>query len=298
MAVGLVVLAIPASASAATTVGQTFVPEQAYSGGFTAVQSNYPGQLYTVPVAGVITSWSLQAAATQVPVGIRFKVARPGGGDNFTIIGESGSQNPVAGALNTYTDVAIPVQPGDVLGLYTGDVGGLIRRDPGCALLCTAQEVPFDAPPGTAATFGGPIEGYALDISASVEPDCDGDRLGDETQDANLSPGGGCPKAALTLVLEASKNKVRKGKRVSFSGQLDAPGNAAGCESAQIIELQRRKPSQSIFATVDLLQTAPTGSFTARQKVKKTFEYRAVVAESPECQPGLSNTEKVKVKKQ
>jgi hypothetical protein len=34
-----------------------------------------------------------------------------------------------------------------------------------------------------------------------------------------------------------------------------------------------------------------------REKVKKTFQYRAQVAETATCLGGLSNTEKVKVKK-
>jgi hypothetical protein len=298
LAVGLIALVGPPSAGGATTVGQTFVPDGLYSGGFTAIQSSYPGQLYTVPAAGVITSWSFQAAATQVPVGIKFKVARPGGGDNFTIIGGSGSRNPTAGALNTYTDVAIAVQPGDVLGLYTGDSGGLSRRgDPGCALLCTAREVPFDAPPGNATAFGDPILNYALDISASVEPDCDSDGLGDETQDPQLPAGGPCPIRGRSVTLDASKNKVKKRKKVTLSGQLTEFLRQGECQATQTVELQRKKPSQTIFATIEQVQTFASGSFSAKVKVKKTYEYRAQVAETPTCGTAVSNTEKVKVKK-
>jgi hypothetical protein len=39
------------------------------------------------------------------------------------------------------------------------------------------------------------------------------------------------------------------------------------------------------------------GHFSARKRVEKTFEYRAQVPETATCAGGISNTEKVKVKK-
>jgi hypothetical protein len=90
---------------------------------------------------------------------------------------------------------------------------------------------------------------------------------------------------------------VKKGRKVLISGHLDAPGNEAACESGQPVELQRRKPDQTVFTTLAQLQTTPTGNFSAKEKVRKTYEYRAEVTESMECNAALSNAEKVKIKK-
>jgi hypothetical protein len=63
------------------------------------------------------------------------------------------------------------------------------------------------------------------------------------------------------------------------------------------VQLQRKRPSKTTFTTVEQLQTDAGGNFSAKKKVKKTFQYRAQVVETAACAPGLSNTEKVKVNK-
>jgi hypothetical protein len=100
-----------------------------------------------------------------------------------------------------------------------------------------------------------------------------------------------------TLTLDANKNKVKKGKRVTLTGQVNQVARQGACESNQTVQLQRKKPSQTAFATVEQVQTTATGSFSAKEKVKKTFQYRAQVTETSTCGGALSNTEKVKVKK-
>jgi hypothetical protein len=104
-------------------------------------------------------------------------------------------------------------------------------------------------------------------------------------------------KADRTLTLDANKNKVKKGKRVTLTGQVNQVTRQGACESGQPVQLQRKKPSQTTFTTVEQLQTSATGGFSTKEKVKKTYEYRAEVAETAACGGGLSNTEKVKVKK-
>jgi hypothetical protein len=71
----------------------------------------------------------------------------------------------------------------------------------------------------------------------------------------------------------------------------------ASCAANQAVELQRKKPGQTAFTTVEQLLTDAGGSFSAKEKVKKTFQYRAQVLETATCDDGVSNTEKVKVKK-
>jgi hypothetical protein len=99
------------------------------------------------------------------------------------------------------------------------------------------------------------------------------------------------------LTLDANKNKVKKGKRVTLSGRLTELARQGECQSAQTVQLQRKRPRQTTFTTVMQLQADTAGNFSTKRKVNKTFQYRAEVAETATCLGGLSNTEKVKVKK-
>jgi hypothetical protein len=154
-----------------------------------------------------------------------------------------------------------------------------------------------DPPDGSTQTLSNLLPQYRVLVAASVEPDCDSDGFGDETQDPELPLGEECGKGNRTLTLDANKNKVKKGKKVLLSGQLDAPGSEASCESSLAVELQRKKPTQTAFTTLEQLGTDAAGNFSTKEKVKKTFEFRAQVAETATCGAQVSNTEKVKVKK-
>jgi hypothetical protein len=222
---------------------------------------------------------------------MKLKVGRPAGGNSFTIIGESAFETPVANTLNTFL-TRIPVQAGDIIGAnYVGNTACSTGGMTGYVIHL------FPGDPAVGSTSGYiRINDIQVDLSALLEPDCDSDGLGDETQDPNLF-GGTCPIRARTLTLDANKNKVKKGKRVTLTGRLTELVRQGECQATQAVELQRKRPSQSTFTTIEQLQSDASGSFSAKEKVKKTFEYRAQVAETATCGPGLSNTEKVKVKK-
>jgi hypothetical protein len=294
LAVTCAALAMASSASAAVTIGGTFPPSTFACSGGTLLQSGSPAGQYAAPFAGVLTSWSVQAGAG--PSQRKLKVARPAGGNSFTIVGESDLRTPTPNALNSYP-VRIPVQPGDVIGFFLSAIGecGVVPA-PGYSY----HESNGDPAPGTTSAFNGPLDdpGIQLDVSATLEPDCDGDGFGDDTQDQDLSPCNPPPaKADRTLTLDADKSKVKNGKKVTLTGQLSAPGNEAACQAGLAVELQRKKPNQATFATLELLGTDAAGAFSTKEKVKKTFEYRAQVAETEACLGQTSNTEKVKVKK-
>jgi hypothetical protein len=183
------------SASAATTIGQTFVPTVQFASDYTGLQATSPGDLYAAQSPGVITSWSFQASASNLPQGLKLKVGRPEGGTAFTIVGESGPKNPAASQLSTYTDVAIPVQTGDVIGLYMGSVGANTYHNTNSSF--GEVEDAGDFPLGAPHTYGGPFT-IALDVSAKLEPDADHDGFGDESQDqcpTNAGTQGPCPVA-------------------------------------------------------------------------------------------------------
>jgi hypothetical protein len=293
--IGSAALVLPVSpAGAATQIGQTFTPDFPCSGpaGATFLQSGAPGATYAAPSAGVITSFSFIAGSDPPP--IKFKVAHPNGGNSFTMLGESTLKMPTAGTLNTYP-LQISVGTGDVIGLYTGGEGDCGRLDSSFAYHVAPGT---DVTPGTTMNFS-PNMNVQFDVSAVLEPDCDNDGVGDETQDPDISSCNPPPgKATRILTLDANKNKVKKGKNVTLSGQIaQVRQDGVSCAANQTVELQRKKPSQATFTTVEQLQTDAAGSFSAKEKVKKTFEYRVQVPETATCDDGFSNTEKVKVKK-
>ncbi len=278
-------------AHAATTLGETFVPgscaEETY------IQTADPGSRYTVPFDGVITSWSYQSDDTPPPM-VRFKVGRVAPGADLsmdvevTIVGQSALETPAPSSLNTFA-TRISVTPGDKIGEYTTD--DCSRPDPAY----TDHYCCEDVQPGTTDLFSH--ENFQQNISAVLEPDCDGDGLGDETQDPVLPLNEACGKGNRALTLDANKNKVKKRKKVTLAGRLTATARQGPCETAQTVELQRKRPSQTTFTTFAAVQTDAQGSFSLKEKVKKTFEYRAQAVETATCASGLSNTEKVKVKK-
>jgi hypothetical protein len=196
--------------------------------------------------------------------------------------------------LNTYP-ARIPVTGGEILSLW-------LQTSAGCY---------FSAAEGNSVRYrsGGPYpepsagevfptnieQTFArLNVSAVVEPDCDADGFGDETQDPNLF-GESCPPKGRSVSLDANKNKVKKKKKARLSGHLESAEQA--CEAGQAVELQRKRPKQTTFTTFAQLQTDTQGNFSLKKKLKKTTEFRVQVPETAACDDGLSNTEKVKVKK-
>ena len=226
-------IAVPGGASAATTVGETFDPNFVCSPNITRLQSTSPGGQYTVPTAGVITRWSFQADAA--PPQIKFKVGRSAGGNDYTIIGESARVTPAANTLNSYF-TQISVAPFDVIGTYTATQGDCLRQpSPGYIRHTTPGDI---VPPATA-TFTTVAESQ-LDVSATLESDCDSDGLGDETQDRDLT-GAGCPPPLtcggqrLTIVGSAGPDEIIGTANRDVIGALGGNDKVSGLAGKDLI---------------------------------------------------------------
>jgi hypothetical protein len=199
-------LAIPAGANAATTLGETFSPDGCAED-TTYIQTADPGNRYAVPFDGVITKWSYHAALVDPVTDVRLKVASvPSGADlsvdtDVTIVGQSAIETPVGGAVNTYS-TQITVKAGQRIGEWVdGGDGGCSRPDPA---FIDHYFGGGDVQPGTTDLFTQ--ESYQQDISAVVEQDCDKDGRGDETQDPDISS---C-KPAVTGQRAAAKKRCKK----------------------------------------------------------------------------------------
>jgi len=228
LAVGIVALAAPSPAAAAAQIGATFNPSSNCGSNLTALQGASPNGKYAAPSAGVITMWSFQSDASP-PSSLKLKIGRPLGGSVFEIVGESPTEFPAPSMLNTYTEVRIPVQPGDVIGYYTGvnppGEGHCVTTD----AAYTAYFAVGDQPPGTTADFGSGLSAR-FDLSAVLEPDADNDGFGDETQD-------GCPAEAethgpcvppVTTITKGPKAKTKK-KVATFEFSATDPGSSFQC---------------------------------------------------------------------
>jgi len=244
----------------------------------------------------VLTSWSVQGANFgSGPVKLKL-VRRADDGTSFAIVAEDGFQPITQGVLNTYP-ARIPVTGGEILALWLQTTGGCFYSAPEGNGVRFRSGGPYPEP-SVGTVFPTNIEQTfaRLNVAATIEPDCDNDGFGDETQDPELPFGEACGKGNRSLTLDADKNKVKKGKKVQLSGRLSAAGRQGPCETGQSVELQRKRPKQATFTTFAQVQTDSQGSFSLKKKVKKTFEFRAQVVETATCGAALSNNEKVKAK--
>jgi hypothetical protein len=297
LTIGIAALAVPCSANAAVTIGSNLDaaairPLTCLSAPCTTSHIALPASSTAsggllAPIDGVVVRWRIKVENDVTPVALR--ITRPGIAAIRTGAGTGPTVTPQPAAISTF-EVRLPISAGDAVGIDC------------------CQEFDLDAfapTPGAHYSFWNPrLEDGALPrvvspvaqellVNADIEPDCDGDGFGDETQDPSISS---CHPRTLTL--EASRSRVRKGKKVRLSGQLVETRQAGTCAANQTVELQRKKPKQDGFTIFEQVQTDAQGQFSIKRKVKKTLEYRAQVAESPECNTAVSDTEKVKVKKQ
>ena len=189
-----VALMAPATAGAATTLGQLRVIPQGIADcdpGKVYVQRTSTGSIrYQVPAGGgVITSWATRPGLNPNQQAA-FKVVRDNGGNSFTVVATSAAQN-----LNSQENVdtfavRIPVQAGDFIA-YSPTV----QASQQCIIDNTGAG--NDTWSGTSAADVGatfPVTneypGRSLNLQATLEPDADKDGFGDETQDRCPSQAG------------------------------------------------------------------------------------------------------------
>lgn len=268
----------PTSAGAASQIGQTFNPTTGACGPAIFLQSDSPNGEYAAPFAGVITSWSFQAGSPAPQ--LKFKVARPAGGNSLTVIAESPLKTAVANQLNTYTDIRIPVQAGDVIGFYLATSANCLRT---AASTYRYQSTAADLAPGTTFDFGSPSSGFQLDVSATLELDCDKDGLGDETQDTNLlscdttppnaqitkGPKDKTKKKTATFEFTGSDLATASSRQVSgFQCKLDA-GAFLPCTSPYTVRVKKGKHTFQVQAIDQAGNVGAVATDTWKRKRKK-----------------------------
>lgn len=174
----------------------------------------------TSPINGVVVRWRVSTG--DVTQEIRFRVIRQPGMANFaTGAGTSAAVTPPVSSVTPFP-TQLPIAAGDFIGIdcCQGEgkffrqhmtAGDAVRHFWNPALL--DAEMPRNA--------SGTSNFSQVMINADIEPDCDGDTFGDETQDPLLI-GGACPPTAgttptvtptATPATPAKKKKCKKKRK-------------------------------------------------------------------------------------
>lgn len=119
MLLSSLILAVTASAaSAQTTIGELAPGTNPFlyctDGPYDGAPTGTAAAGYTVPSAGVITSWSTNAGEGTGQQ-LTFKVYRPLGAKKYLVVGHDGPRSLTPSAIDTFA-TSIPVQAGDVIG--------------------------------------------------------------------------------------------------------------------------------------------------------------------------------------
>ena len=122
----------------------------------------------------------------------------------------------------------------------------------------------------------------------------------DESEDDNLVPAEPSAPAQVTfgvdgertISLDASRNRVRKGRRVRLSGQIEG---SDACSAGQTVKL-RARPRGGRFKVIGRKQTGPDGSYVFRPRVRKTKDYQAVAPRNEPCEFARSGVETVRAR--
>ena len=226
---GASVAALAPGAGAVVTIGSL----QEGSGGTSCsapmamVQANPPeGETYTAPSDGVVTSFTFAGSTGGLGTTTQTKllVLDSLGGANYRVT--------AAGQLETVNDQALatrttrlPIATGQVIGLY----GFTCRTQPAGAGMVRSIGSPAPEPPAGGTTVFPTLEPGRMLLQATIEPDCDNDGFGDESQDNDLSP---CPPAPTATITGWPKEKVKSYKKrakATFTFTSDDPGATFNC---------------------------------------------------------------------
>ncbi len=171
----LAALAPVSSAAAQVVIGQTAPPGDTsdtcnYAGPYDELQvSVAAGPSYTIPTAGVLTSWSTNIGPTPGQA-FGLKIFRPVAG-SYMVVGQDQVRQLVSGSLNTFP-VGIPVLTGDVIGLYLPTAG---KTNCVFDTKRAADSIAFgdgNAAPGSTIVLSpeSPESGARLNVSATLLP--------------------------------------------------------------------------------------------------------------------------------
>jgi hypothetical protein len=246
------------AASAATEIGDNCTADRAeQEKPMIAPLANASGTPYTAPVAGVVTKWKTSVIPYPGGISEQLKILRPvaGSPNSFKVVGESTSQPVISGA-NTF-ETRIPIAAGDRIGAFGTGLG---------ALFCEASSTPGDVMGqaatnfsiGSTATFTEQPNARPA-LSATIEPDADGDGFGDETQDK-------CPQSAASQtpcpVLLFNTLAIPPGKgAVKILVTADHEASITVSASATLPKTPKKAKTSAVAELAPIVQLVAPGTF-------------------------------------
>lgn len=181
------------------------------------------------PISGVVTQWSVNSGGVS-PTTEKLQIFRPTlNANEYTVVGESAEATMASGLSSHPTQ--IPIRAGDHLGIAAGSATGWV-------LYCSGQH-PGDSlgtlggsanlPLGSTRAFA-PAPTFQVGVTATIEPDADGDGYGDETQDKCPQSGatqGSCPVIALEALVKTKKKLVNVIVTASAQAKVTVSGGVS-----------------------------------------------------------------------
>jgi hypothetical protein len=202
----------------------------------------------------VITRWSTSLTSGGYIASLR---TYTGSNPVYTPTAESGPES-VLPAGPTQFETRIPVSGGEVLGLkFSGSMASF-----GC-YYNTGPNPNDKWHSGSPAGTLGQSQSYSantgvrVNVSAVVEPDCDSDGFGDETQDQDILACG-IPNTTITA---GPKDKTKK-KQATFEFSADIPGSTFECR----LDAAAFQPCSSPFSV-----TVKKGRHSFQVQAKSAF---------------------------
>jgi hypothetical protein len=281
LAIGATVAAslwTPGAANAATTFGSDLDPAPSLGSCIifpcTVATTTLPGAQLTSPIGGVVVRWRVRVNGPATL--LMLSVIRPAAGGAYSFVGSSSPE-----AIPVTTDQVLPFatrQP-----IAAGDMLGVTVLGPNQPGLNSAAQTGVTWVRWSPALADGetrvpqvftPPSSEVL-VNADVEPDCDSDALGDETQDADISR---CNPVANPVATITSRPKAKTTKaKATFAFTSSNPGSTfqcsldgapfAACASPYTVKV---KKGQHSFAVRALDAAGHVGSpATASWKFKK-----------------------------
>jgi hypothetical protein len=190
-------------AMAAETIGQTAPPAStgACDTNATYVQDSvFSGAGYAATTSGVITSWSTYAGSTATTMKLVVLRPNPSAGSSHYVPQAKDLLRNISplSQLDTFTGLHLAIAAGDSIGVYV-PAGGSYCLSYSVGAGEVYHHVIGDPAIGSDSFFNNVQSAGVMNASAVIEPDADGDRYGDETQDG--CPGNGAVTGACPVVL-------------------------------------------------------------------------------------------------
>jgi hypothetical protein len=224
IAVGILALAFPGAAGAAQTIGQTGLDGGACTNRVFVQHDLTSGPSYSPSSSGVITSWGAQANGSTGQT-LQLTVLRQDADLEYTILRRDSVRTLAnLNALNTFTGLRLPIDAGQLIGVYD---------PPGSQADCESDGSPGDnvafsdvgnPSDGVPTTYFGFDTAFGVNAQAVVEPDTDRDVFGDESQDKCVGSAGaanGCPSTVtINKLKQKGDTKVKVTATVPGAGTL------------------------------------------------------------------------------